>query len=60
LYVTTTNEDFKQTTLYYLSKKGGHFGQGPNKNEFLCKEQPSLVILFNLQMGFKDTPLVQS
>jgi hypothetical protein len=37
MYVTNTNEVFKQTTLYYLSKKGGHFGQGPNKNEFLLQ-----------------------
>jgi len=41
LYVATSNDyvwPFKQLTLYFHFKQGGHPGQGPNKSKLLlCK-----------------------
>ncbi len=51
LYVITINEIFKQTTLYYLSKKGGHFGQGPDKNEFILQRTTISNDLIQLANG---------
>jgi hypothetical protein len=60
LYVAMANDyvqAFKQMMLYYLFKKGGHFGQGrPNKSELLLKDRPWLVILFTCKCNSKICP----
>jgi hypothetical protein len=45
LYVATSNDyvqPFKQSTLYFHFKLGGHLGQGPNKSELLLHKTTQL------------------
>ncbi len=51
LYVTMVNkyvQAFKQTKLYYLFKKGGHFGQVPDWNDLFLQRATMFCDLIQL------------
>jgi hypothetical protein len=62
MYVVTTNDyvqTSKQMTLYYLFKKGGYFGQRPNRSKLLLQKMTMFGDPIHLQMPFENTPLGQ-